>query len=207
MYAIIIAKISNIDSNSTLQMTFKALNDFAEFNELILTLLVFETYFRMIEMNALSSTIIQRFVAMRKIMNEVRKSIAVHQMNDALNIRNNSFSILIHALSLNFDVFVYREKNDNQSKSWKNSFKLLNINDESMIIELLNDSTKFRLTTIKSYYDDHVDFENSSLFISIIDFSIIASVSKCQNDDSETIKKKKNTFFFFFFFFFFFSKA
>jgi hypothetical protein len=178
MYAIIIAKISDIDSNSTLQMTFKALNDFAELNELILTLLVFETYFRMIEMNALSSTIIQRFVAMRKIMNEVRKSIAVRQVNDTLNIRNDSFSILIHALSLNSDVFVYRESNNNQSESWRDSFKFLNINDESMIIELSNDSTKFRSTTINSYYDDHVDLENSSLFISIIDFSIIASVSK-----------------------------
>ncbi len=113
VYAIIIAKISNIDSNSTLQMTFKALNDFAEFNELILTLLVFETYSRMIEMNASSSTIIQRFVAMRKVMNEVRKSIVARQMNDALNTQNDSFSILIHALSLNFDVLVYREKNDN----------------------------------------------------------------------------------------------
>jgi hypothetical protein len=58
MYAIIIAKISNIDSNSTLQMTFKALNDFVEFNELIFTLLVFEAYLRMIEMNVFSSTII-----------------------------------------------------------------------------------------------------------------------------------------------------
>jgi hypothetical protein len=47
-----------------------------------------------------------------------------------------------------------------------------------MIIEFSNDSTKFRSTTIKSYYDDHVDFENSSFFISIIDFSIIAFVSK-----------------------------
>ncbi len=139
IYAIIIAKISNIDLNSTLQMTFKALNDFAEFNELIFTLFVFETYLRMIEMNALSSTIIQRFVAMRKIMNEIRKSIAVRQMNDALNTRNDSFSILIHALSLYSDVFVYREKNDNQSKSWKDSFKFLNINDESMIIELSSD--------------------------------------------------------------------
>jgi hypothetical protein len=54
---------------------------------------------------------------MRKIMNEIRKSIAVRQMNDALNTRNDSFSILIHALSLYSDVFVYREKNDNQSKS------------------------------------------------------------------------------------------
>jgi hypothetical protein len=181
VYAIIIAKISNIDSNSTLQMTFKALNDFAELNELILTLLVFETYSRMIEMNALSSTIFQRFVAMRKAMNEVRKSIAARQVNDALNIRNDSFSILIHVLSLNFDVFVYREDNNNQFESWKDSFKLLNTNDESVIIELSNDSTKFRSTTIKSYHDDHVDLENSSLFISIIDFSIIASASKSSN--------------------------
>jgi hypothetical protein len=98
-------------------MTFKALNDFAELNELIFTLLIFEAYLRMIEMNASSSIITQRFVAMRKAMNEIRKSIVVRQVNDALNIRNDSFSILIHVLSLNFNVFVYREKNDNQSKS------------------------------------------------------------------------------------------
>ncbi len=55
-----------------------------------------------------------------------------------------------------------------------------------MIIELSSDSTKFRLTTIKSYYDDYVDnvdLENSSLFISIIDLNllIIASASKSSN--------------------------
>ncbi len=49
-----------------------------------------------------------------------------------------------------------------------------------MIIELSSDSTKFRSTTIKSYYDDN-HFENSSLFISITDFSFIASVSESSN--------------------------
>jgi hypothetical protein len=73
---------------------------------------------------------------------------------------------------------MYRERNDNQSESWKNSFKFLNINDESMIIKLSSHSTKFRSTTIKSYYDDHVDLENSSFFVSIIDFLIIAFASK-----------------------------
>jgi hypothetical protein len=179
-------------------MTFKTLNDFAELNELIFTLFIFEAYFRMIEMNAFSSTIIQLFVAMRKVMNEIRKSIVVRQMNDALNIRNDSFSILIHVLSLNSDVFVYREKNDNQSKSWKNLFKLLSTNDELMIIKLSNDSTKFRSTTIKSYYDDHVDLENSSLFISIIDFSIIAFVSKSsimsQSNDQFVVSNQKSKF-------------
>jgi hypothetical protein len=93
-----------------------------------------------------------------------------------LNIRNNSFSILIHNLSLNSDVLVYRERNDSQSKSWKNLFKLLSVNDESTIIELSNDSTKFRSTMIKSYYDDNHNFENSSSII--IDSSFTAFVSK-----------------------------
>ncbi len=194
MYVIIIAKISDIDSNSTLQMTFKALNDSIELNELISTLFVFEAYLRMIEMNVLSSTIIQRFIAMRKAMNEVRKSIAARQMNDALNTRNDFFSILIHVLSLNSNVLVYREKNSNQSKSWRDSFELLNINDESVIIELSNDFTKFRSTTIKSYYDDHVDLENSSLFISITDFNflIIAFASKSSNMSSSNDQSQSN---------------
>jgi hypothetical protein len=93
---------------------------------------------------------------------------------------------------------VYREKNDNQSKSWKDSFKFLNTNDESMIIELSSDSTKFRSTTIKSYYDDHVDLENSSLFISIIDLSIIVSASKSsimsQSNDQFVVLNQESKF-------------
>jgi hypothetical protein len=54
---------------------------------------------------------------MRKTMNEVRKSIVIRQLNDALNIRNDSSSNLIHNLSLNFFVVMYRERNDDQSKS------------------------------------------------------------------------------------------
>jgi hypothetical protein len=180
VYAIIVAKMLEIDSNSTLQMTFKALNDSIDLDDLILTLLVFDAYSRMIEMNVSSSTITQQFIAMRKAMNEIRKLNVIRQLNDALNTRNDSSSILIHNLSLNSEVLVYREKNDNQSKSWKDSFKLLNIDDESIIIEFSSDSTKFRSTMIKSYYDDN-HLENSSLFISIIDFSFIASVSKSSN--------------------------
>ncbi len=117
IYVIITAKIVEIDPNSILQMSFKTLNDSTDSDDLILTLLVFEAYLRMIEMNALSSTITQRSIAMRKTMNEVRKLIATRQLNDALNIRNDSSSILIHNLSLNSFVLVYRERNDNQSES------------------------------------------------------------------------------------------
>jgi hypothetical protein len=54
IYAIIVAKIFKIDSNSILQMSFKALNDSTNFDDLIFTLLMFEAYFRRIEINVLS---------------------------------------------------------------------------------------------------------------------------------------------------------
>jgi hypothetical protein len=179
IYVIVVAKISEIDSNAILQMSFKAFNDSTNFDDLIFTLFMFEAYFKMIEMNAFSLTITQRSIVMRKTMNEVQKLIVTSQLNDALNIWNDSFLILIHNLSLNFDVFVYHEENDNQSKLWKDLFKILNVNDESTIIELLNESTKFRSTMIKSYYDDNY-LQNSSFFISI-DFSFIAFISKSSN--------------------------
>ncbi len=63
-----------------------------------------------------------------------------------------------------------------------------------MIIELSNDSTKFRSTTIKFYYDDHVNLENSSLFISITDLNslIIAFVSKSSNMSSSNDQSQSN---------------
>jgi hypothetical protein len=171
IYDIIVAKITEIDSNAILQMFFKALNDSTNFDDLILNLFVFEAYFKIIEMNVFSSIIIQRSIVMRKTRNEVRKLIVTRQLNDALNIRNDSFSILIHNLSLNFDVLVYRAKNDNQSESWKDLFKLLSVDDESAIIELSSQSTKFRSTMIKSYYDDdYLDrFFDHRIYLEIIE--------------------------------------
>ncbi len=58
MYAIITTEILNIDLEITLQMTFKIINDSIEFDNLIFTLLMFDVYSRMIEMNVLSFTII-----------------------------------------------------------------------------------------------------------------------------------------------------
>jgi hypothetical protein len=98
IYAIIFAQISKIDSNSTLQMTFKTFNDSVNINDLILILLVFHVYSRVIEINALSSMIICRFIEILKTMKEVRKSIAIRQLNNALNSWRASFSILIHSL-------------------------------------------------------------------------------------------------------------
>ncbi len=116
-YSIITVEISKIDFELVLQMTFKIINDSIDLNDLISTLLIFEVYFRMIEMNVSSSTITQRFIAMRKVMKEVRKLNAMRQMNDALNTRNESSITLIHDLSLNSLVLIFRERNIDQSES------------------------------------------------------------------------------------------
>jgi hypothetical protein len=51
---------------------------------------------------------------MRKIMNEIRKRIVTRQMNDAINTRNDSFIEVVHDLSLNSNVLMFREENVNQ---------------------------------------------------------------------------------------------
>jgi hypothetical protein len=117
MYAIITIEISSIDFEITLQMTFKIINDSIELDELIFTLLMFDVYSRMIEMNVSSSSITQRAIAMKRIMKEVRKFNAIRQMNDALHTRNDS-NFLIYNLSLNSSMLIFREsKNINQSES------------------------------------------------------------------------------------------
>jgi hypothetical protein len=117
VYAIIVSKIFDIDSNSILQIIFKILNDSTDLNNLVFILLVFDTYSRIIGMNSSFLIITQRLIAMRKKVTKVRKSIAFRQMNDALNMQNDSNTILIHDLSLNSLVLMYREKNADQSKS------------------------------------------------------------------------------------------
>jgi hypothetical protein len=47
VYSIIVTEISDIDFESVLQMSFKALNDSIESDDLILTLLIFDAYSRM----------------------------------------------------------------------------------------------------------------------------------------------------------------
>ena len=54
-------------------MAFKAINDSARPDSLVLTLLVFRAYLRMIKSDALSPTIAQRTTAIKKAMVEIHK--------------------------------------------------------------------------------------------------------------------------------------
>jgi hypothetical protein len=72
-YTIIIAKIPGISKDMALQMAFKAINDTARLNGLVLTLLVYSAYPRITEYDPLSASIAQRALAVKKAMAEVQK--------------------------------------------------------------------------------------------------------------------------------------
>ena len=153
VYTIITAEILEIKPELVLQMCFKAFNDLVRPNGLVPTLLVFGAYLCMTEMDVPLSTIIQRNIAMQKAMEEVRKSNASHQVDDALNTQNGPSTSLIHDLPLNSPVLVFCERNTSQSRSWKGPYKLLSPKSKLAIIELSNGLTKFCSTSIKLYYD------------------------------------------------------
>jgi hypothetical protein len=101
-------------------------------------------------MNSSISSINQRAIAIEKAMTEMRKFRTEWQVEDALNIRNESIVTSIHDLSLNSNVLIWRE-NNNQRDKWIESFKLLDMNDEICKIELSSESIDFRSTVIKSF--------------------------------------------------------
>jgi hypothetical protein len=96
----------DVSKEIALQMIVKAINDTAGPDDLMLILLVFETYLRMHVMNLSTSSITQRIMTIEKAMIEIRKFRAERQIVDALNIRNDSIIISIHDLFLNSDVLV-----------------------------------------------------------------------------------------------------
>ena len=68
------------------QMIVKAVNDTADDNDLILTLLMFDAYSRMQKFDFPSSIITQRADAIKKIMKKVRITRTQKQVSNALNI-------------------------------------------------------------------------------------------------------------------------
>jgi hypothetical protein len=64
-------EIPVINKEMALQMTFKAINDIARPDGLVLTLLVYSTLSQMVEYDTPLLTITQRFAALKKAMLEI----------------------------------------------------------------------------------------------------------------------------------------
>jgi hypothetical protein len=106
VYQIIVVKLPRIDKDAALQMAFKALNNTTGLNRLVLMLLVFSVYLRMIKLDAPSPTITQRANVVKKAMAEICKLRAEQQVADALNMCNRPKTDAVHNLLLNLLVLV-----------------------------------------------------------------------------------------------------
>ena len=73
IYYIITAELPDISKDIALQIAFKAINNSAGPNSLIPTLLVFGAYPRIVESDAPNPIVIQRAVALKKAIEEVKK--------------------------------------------------------------------------------------------------------------------------------------
>jgi hypothetical protein len=87
-------------------MAFKAINNSAGLNSLVLTLLVFRAYPKIIESDTPSSTVAQRAITIKKAMAEIYKLQAERQITDTLNTRNRPITNKVHNLSSSLLVLV-----------------------------------------------------------------------------------------------------
>ena len=87
-------------------MIVKTVNDTADDNGLISTLLMFDAYPRMQKFDLPFSIIIQKADAIKKTMKKIRIAKTQKQINDALNTRNESITNHFHNLSLNSKILI-----------------------------------------------------------------------------------------------------
>jgi hypothetical protein len=95
----------------SLQIVVKAINDSAGPDGIIPTLLVFNTYPRIIENSAPSPTITKRAETIRKTTKEIRRFYAEQQVTDILAIRNGPNIVTTLELPIQSNVRVWRETN------------------------------------------------------------------------------------------------
>ena len=75
-------------------------------------------------------------------------------MVDTLNIYNGPKTTVIYDLLLNFPVLVWRERPTGQPSYWSSLYNLLNIKNETYIIQLPYKPTNFYSMVIKLYLVD-----------------------------------------------------
>jgi hypothetical protein len=130
-------------------MAVKAVNNTAEPNGLIPTLLVFEAFPRISHNSPLSPLITKRAKAINQAMKELRKHMAARQVNAALNTRNGLDSAAYSPIDLPLqnEMRVWRENG-----GWQGSFRVVAHNGQNVILELSNGPATFRFMMVASYY-------------------------------------------------------
>jgi len=149
-YEIMRAELDSSTSDAAvLQMAVKAVNDTAGPDGLVPTLLVFGAYPRVSMDSPPSPSTIRRAEAIQKAMKALRRAAAERAVNNALNTRNGPTTDEMLSLPLQSEVMVWREKN-----GWQGPYKVIDMKDHDVTVEMVNGPTTFRSTVVKPYYRD-----------------------------------------------------
>jgi hypothetical protein len=105
-FEIIIKEQPKLSEDMRLQIAIKAINDITGPNELILTLLVFGAYLRLIELDLPNPSVEERAIVVKKAIVEVKKLYASRQVRAALTTRNGPGIIYIYDLRINNNIIV-----------------------------------------------------------------------------------------------------
>jgi len=81
-----------------LQIAIKAVNNIVRPNSLVLTLLVFRAYPRLIELDLLNLLVEQRAKTIKKAIKEVQRLYIQRRVNNTLTTRNRPNTLYIHNL-------------------------------------------------------------------------------------------------------------
>ncbi|KAF1937171.1 hypothetical protein EJ02DRAFT_63582, partial [Clathrospora elynae] len=149
-YEILRAELdSRTSDDAVLQMAVKAVNDTAGPDGLVPTLLVFGAYPRISMDSPPSPSMVHRAEAIQKAMKALRKAAAERAVSDVLNTRNGPTTNKVLSLPLQSEVMVWREKN-----GWQGPYKIINMKDHDVTVDMVNGPATFRSTVVKPYYRD-----------------------------------------------------
>lgn len=92
---------------------------------------------------------IRRAEAIQKAMKALRNAVAERAVSDALHARNGPTTDGVLSLPLQSEVMVWREKN-----GWQGPYKVIDMKDHNVTVDMINGPTTFRSTVVKPYYRD-----------------------------------------------------
>ncbi|PVH68037.1 hypothetical protein DL98DRAFT_442143, partial [Cadophora sp. DSE1049] len=144
-YKIVTEEYFKLNNKNRLQMVIKAVNNIVSLSKLILILLVFGVYPKIIKLDLPNLSVKRRAIIIRKAIKKIRQIYIIYKINDTLGTRNGPKTTYIYNLRFNNEVIVYYKK-----EGWKGLYEFLRINKKSYKIDIRDGRVRtFRSTSVR----------------------------------------------------------
>ena len=82
-------------------------------------------------------------------------------MNNVFNTRNDFSTIAMHDFSLNLSILMFKKSVANHANTWQNLYNLLKLTKKSTIIEFKNKLMRFKIISIKLFYQNKFEIDKN----------------------------------------------